>query len=495
MPYHPIQSTQCIYDANVLIEYVNWQGQKWYSQNAKTTSTQQVPIYQDVRSGKNSSPSEVIRVYGIGAYEFTKVKKFVGYEFKQVEKLKWFRDRRGTLRSRTVTYTKRVPSFITVTRSKFIKPALDAPKSSEFYLKPNALFYGRVTNVIEPMANTVFKIEQGVQPLEKSIYRFDLNGPGVYRSPVGNMSLFYGFSEVGQVQESYWGKADLRERALRQLYSKVASDIPDYMTAAAESKELFRTLQTIVKESITLVKKIKRLDYQYFTGKLKAAPENLSAIWLTWVYGVSPVIGDIVDTIDVVKRSDRCWRAFSTHVKDTVRDDHDTTDVYFIGKRNIKIDATERYGIYLDGKLSVDRVWNSQVKWLSAAGTAYELVPFSFMLDWIVNISEYLKSAQILHGQSFFAWYTSLQEAEDIQTGRYGPNPEYPRMTMLSGEMSQYTKRILVSRNPVGNYLPDMPDIKVKKPAMDVLSLDRAINALAILVASTGGLKRPPGMQ
>lgn len=496
MPYFDRQSTSSVSTANLTLEHFSFDGTQFASSNRDILSSTLNPIFSARRTGDNSSIPELIRLYGIGAFTLTKKKKFVGHEFRNVVKRIWYRDRSGNHRFKEVTKAKRFPKFITVTQAKFNKPALDSVKDSKFYLKPNRLVYSQATNVAQPTPMVLIRESYdsalGGYVDQRAIFR--TTGPGRFSSPeYPYLSIQVGNPNFNWI-ETWGGDAELSSDALRRLYSKVASDIPDYMTAAAESRELYRTLKKIVLTSIKLVKDLKRLDLRRLRGYLKSSPQDISSLWLTWVYGIAPVISDISDTLDVVKRSDRTWRSFSTAVTSETTTPSGDYSVNFIGTAKSVIKHIERYGAIIEGRITIDSVYKDQVNWQGVASTAYELVPFSFMLDWIVNIGEYLGGSQIFEDKVYTAWRTSIKLESASQVGYFGLNPDYPFNRAFSAPFSIYQNNCYVSRQPIDE-LPSMPDIKVKKPATDVLSLSRAINALAILVATTDGFKRPPGLR
>jgi hypothetical protein len=496
MPYFTRQSTSGVSTAALTTEHYSFNGTQFASSNSSILSSTNNAIFSAKRAGSNSSIPELIRIYGIGAFTLTKKKKFVGYEFRNVVRRIWYRDRNGNHRFKDVTKTKRFPKFIMFTSARFNKPAIDSQKTSAFYLKPNPLVYSQATNVATPKPMTIVK-EQYTNTLggyvsQRAIFR--TSGPGLFQSPIyPYLSVQVGNPNFNWI-ETWGGDAGLAQDALRRLYSKVASDIPDYLTAAAESRELIRTVKSICFTAIKLVKDLKRLDMKRLKGRLKTSPQDISSLWLTWIYGVAPVISDITDTIDVVKRSDRTWRSFSTAVfRETVTPSTDY-DVNFIGKAQAITKHIERYGAIIEGRITIDSVYRDQVNWQGVISTAYELVPFSFMIDWIANIGEYLGSSQIFEDKVYSAWRTSIKLESASQVGYFGLNPDYPFNRTYSAPFSIYQNNCYVSRQVIPT-LPAMPDIKVKKPATDVLSLSRAINALAILVATTDGLKRPPGLR
>lgn len=494
MPYHPESQFTKKANAKFATNLFLNTGQVFWSNSGTITSTADRPIYSLTRTGTNSSIPELIKVYGKGAVEFRKKKVFVGVEYRSAVKLIWYLTKGGFRRSRKVSFVKKVKVYKTITRAYVIQHGIGKSNETGFFLKPNDLHTRIGVNLCTPSEFSVeYRRWTGSIPggFWDKITKFNVTGPGRFTSTGSeptDIDLRILFDPVPV--DPTVPTIDIDHNALRRFYSKVASEVPDYLTAAAESGELVRTLTNIVKESIKLVKEIKLLDLKRLKGRLHTSPEELSGLWLTWVYGLAPVVEDITKTIDVVKHADRTWRSYSASSSDLTTSTIDPSSVSMAYGASVEHTRTFKYGAIIEGRLTVDRVYRDQVNWQSAVGTVYELIPFSFMLDWIVNISEYLKSAQIFEDKVYHAWKTKVIKRQSKFKGRLDYNPIYPAIFLRTDELEAFSFGLDVERTRIGT-IPDMPDIKVKKPASDVLTVSRAINSLAILLARTDGLKRP----
>lgn len=453
------------------------------------------------RSGKNSTTYDIVRVYGQGALQLTKKWKVIGYTYRNDTTPLWYTDRRGRLRKRRVNKTVRVPIYLQVYKTRVLKPMSEV-KDNRYYLKPTQFSMGHASEVITPPCVDITVKQYGatgmpdklsyegvVQVSKVGTYMhrpYDV--PSSWDIPTGippfNAQFYPG------IDPNSLPFVESNSLALSKLYKKVSSDIPDYLTAAAESRELFRTTKKILLAGLSLARDIKRLDVKRLQGRLDVKPTALYSAWLTWAYGIAPVLSDIQDTIDVVKRSDRYWRTFKASSKVDLPTFRQPSSRHTNGVFEESFTATTKWGVIISGQITVDSIMKDAVKAHRFWATTYELVPFSFMLDWAVDISGYLKSTGVFSDKEYSAWQTVVLEQTQRYTGTLGPDAYRSDLTYESTGFTQEAHSFVVSRNPIKT-IPEMPDIKVKKPVFDMTAIDRAINAFSILVTSTNGLKRP----
>lgn len=150
----------------------------------------------------------------------------------------------------------------------------------------------------------------------------------------------------------------------------------------------------------------KTFDAFFAKGKGKAGDEFAKS-WLEFQFGIKPLLSD-VDTImglinDKVERTRRnTFRVydeaddFSTSISIGQYDvsgfnQHVTTDLSWKAQKIIRFAVTQQY---LDMANERKTDWRRQFDDISAVPiTAWELTPFSFLLDYFVNISDIIQAA------------------------------------------------------------------------------------------------------
>lgn len=436
------------------------------------------------RTGTNSSREDLFRVFGANQWNLVITKRTIGYRTQLEKRKKWYRDKNNRFRFRWETRRNRIPIEVRFARFE-MKPGKRQPRQDEF-LKPNHLFYRVGYSFANPKN---IRIAYDVPTPASSSWRgfVDCIGPGSYTSypTYYGPTIQYGIP-LTNPPTSISPDPELNNEALRKLYNKVHSDLPDYFTAAAESPELISLLKRTAKEGLLLAKEIYRLDVKRLAGRLnsKVSANDLAGVWLSWIYGITPTLNDIDDTLRVLSREERTWRSFSTSVMHrATTDDSSNLSVFIQGTRNSNDTTISRWGVIMEGRMNIARYLMRASHWQVTASTIYQVVPLTFMVDWIADISGYLSACTVLDTLELTSWNTYSAKTEHLISGKFAPNPLYPTFARYwSPEFSAGYLTYAVRRDVYGS-LPDMPDIKVAKPVWDTTSFQRALNAFAILVA------------
>lgn len=420
-------------------------------------------------------------------------------------KFKWF------IRSRKV-YTYR---YITVHRQRSVKVPIrvpiklrirvahyklaegdrsQLPATSRPYLRPNLLTFENYERECYPRTNTSRSIVPLSENGDSFIYEtfregavsasFGFVGPPVPFS-VGVGPFSHDTSRLPPVDDIY-----LSATSLHGLYKKVASDAPSTLTSLAEAPETIKALYEILKDGIKLAKSLRRLDarsaYRTVNAAVKARNDSLSGVsskvWLSWYLAVAPTISDIAEHLSLITREDRAWRKFSKSSTEVTR--HETTYAVEGFASVFQRTTTVKYGVYINGRLTIDQ-FKSKVSGsdnLSAA--LYAVVPFSFIADWIVDVSTYLESAAIFQGLDYDAWKTSCTLEEYVErTHTISSNIPFDQRLYHADtekENKLFTRRFRVDREPIFGELPSMPLIPWKKRIVDEAKINRSLTAAAL---------------
>lgn len=495
MSYHDYRGVQTTPSGTFNLRQYDSSGQSYPSVqvDAHESTLSQYPFFGDYRVGTNSSLADLVRVFGSTVPMVTYHKKKVGNELKYKWRIKRFRDSKGRWHSRQVKVTYFKSVYINVPRVVMPKDRTKLPKDQRFYLKPNKLIYAMNHNIMLPSTIGVrFKID--------GFYGIPGLGFDGFASLTGIGSFFPKLFLAPRIDipgarynnAFHPGASDpqLDMEALNKLYKKAQSELPNYFVAVGESPELLKLIKRIALEGYKLFREIYKLDVKRLAGRLSSnvTAKDLAEIWLTWIYAISPTLSDVADTLDVISREARTWRSYSAASKRIlVEDDTDNLKVFPLAKKSTTL--ISRYGLILEGKLSAEKYLLKAGKWQNIAGTAYELAPGSFMLDWFVDISSYLNSCTIFENLQYCAWKTVSKKLEYNFDGRFRwINPD-DGVTMLQSDKFMTKSLSFAVERTLLNQLPSMPDIKVNKPVFDGSSLQRAINAVSILVANPQFLK------
>lgn len=258
----------------------------------------------------------------------------------------------------------------------------------------------------------------------------------------------------------------------------------------AESGETLNTMRSIAFRGLSLAKDLYRLNFkglrkQYSDINLK----NTADIWLEWVYGITPVVSDIKKIIEVASRESRVWRTYSAGVE--LKAPKWAFQPFLDGKSVEEYKAFLRYGVTLQGEMTLLRYLERTRSWEQAAGTIYELIPFSFMLDWLVDISGYLNSCNVIGGNFLNGWQSIGLVQQAHYTGQpykvTSPDPDQAfSVEIASPPLSGIRRNVQFSRKILSE-LPPMPKpiLPTSDNLLEGVTFQRAVNALAVLVSRT----------
>lgn len=196
--------------------------------------------------------------------------------------------------------------------------------------------------------------------------------------------------------EDYVNQRDIDvavNEACKEVVTSLTSSF-DFLTAMAEAKETMETILLLLKAVRSPLKTLfKAVKGRSGSNKLANIHKTATNAWMLYRYGVMPIMYQIQDAVNLLKdlkhkfytcRATRTL-AFKTHVpaklpEAPLRTDEITVCYYTKKQTTIKITAT--------GKAFFENVFQrfiDQVT-INPALTLWELIPFSFVVDWFVDV-------------------------------------------------------------------------------------------------------------
>lgn len=274
-----------------------------------------------------------------------------------------------------------------------------------------------------------------------------------------------------------WDRTPLYNRALEKLNAKVRGDL-DLSIDLAEAGTTGRMIRGIT-EVVRFAK----------SGRWKST-KTLADGWLQWQYGWKPLFSDIYDACD---DGQRVARKALTHVKASVKhpiwaDYRSVTSVKSAPQHPMRVQGTGvqacTIAVWLEprtGSWDIGQ-WSS----LNPVSIGWELIPYSFVVDWFVDVGSWLRNLEtaFLYGTIFKSGYVSelyaydgkqfaLNNSNGYVLGSGGPYPE-TWMKIVHAEAS--TRRRSFRRTVLTSYpFPRKPTFKVD------LGSQRLFSAAALL--------------
>lgn len=189
--------------------------------------------------------------------------------------------------------------------------------------------------------------------------------------------------------------------------------------------------------------------------------------WLSLQYGWLPLVSDMYSAAELVSNQLYEPRRFSRTSRKSITRYLVSTD----GFRDI--DQFHRYGVQLIAYYSEGQNQYSlaQSGVLNPENLAWELLPWSFVVDWALPVGDYLEArafAQRVQGQ----FVQTIFEWKDSRNRRGHPG------TLWKVEGTAKRTEVSVTRTLPATLVAKLPQIK---PFSQVISWRRAANALALL--------------
>lgn len=197
-----------------------------------------------------------------------------------------------------------------------------------------------------------------------------------------------------------------------------------------------------------------------------SSPKGLASAWLEARYGWRQLLFDIEDITKLLSSLDQSF----TRYKETCQSSHHWTESYQYDRSNTyedrTVSVTDTIQIGLRGRVIAD-ISPPKVG-LNPITTAWEIVPMSFVIDWVINVGQFLEAC------SFLALSTSHTAAggyevnvsrEMLLTASAKSSSYYTTDTTQSGESTA----ILQCRIPQS--VPTLPLLKLRLSELKVMDL------------------------
>jgi hypothetical protein len=320
-------------------------------------------------------------------------------------------------------------------------------------------------------------------------------------------SVLYSLTSITSRANTYFsGIAQAAEWEIDAAHTSVSAalseGIANSLVSIAEGPKtiaMIRKAANLLRHPITTARKllkISRKAYQDQPGARKQVLDLANQMWLEGRYGWRPFVGDVVNHIEALRSGERPLRysARRTVPGETLEPDiyigKYATSTYFWFNKTDKVKAVYKCRVGQTVDYSVDlKTGAVQFGAYDPIGTAWDLVPFSFVVDWFINLGDVLKSFQIfLMADERIGWTMYEKQLEilhefvlnreiKIVPGKYGP-------VVWSVNPSSYADNFTETctwktREPYTDFLPSFGF----GSGMDVL---KAVDAIALLRAVFG---------
>lgn len=297
---------------------------------------------------------------------------------------------------------------------------------------------------------------------------------------------------VGNVGTSYigpvWDRDYIYNLALNKLNDKVRGGL-DLGLSLAESGQTIRMLNAYERftswneDRLRLIQRNLRRKYQ--------DTRRLASMWLEWQYGIRPLISDIYaahdEAVRVVLNEIKTFKA--GHTVPLSAFDGSDSSLGFSAKYHTEVQGKQGCMFSLAYEIPSSRFDLQRWSSLNPVSFAWELTTLSFVVDWFVDVSGYLRNLEtaLLSQARFKTGFTTELHAYTSTARMSGRNVQYDYA--YTGSVAMYRERVRFERKVLSSYpLPRVPSFHAK------LGVERLLSAASLLAALglPKGTYRPP---
>lgn len=322
---------------------------------------------------------------------------------------------------------------------------------------------------------------------DKVVWRFPLyttrvpGAGGSYTISDNSYSFSTGSPLIGPFTSGMEG------RAINGALEKLKNQHVNLCLAFAERKKtigLFNDLAAEVKASND---RFKQKHRSVWNGMRNALPgvRALPRIWLAYQYGFKPLVSDVTGSLIKLNEMEQLPRPYWFTVKKTIRQQDTVEDrslMFYNGNPSYPVVASR----FTDEICHVSLTYSMRFDPLASLASlgiinpfslAYELLPYSFVLDWALPVGNYLNLLDADAGWDF--QYGSVGRLKKVEIdGMYAELP--PDVQILGGNASEMRHRL----DSFSRYTLTSSPWPVFPEFENPLSKTHVANAIALLVSS-----------
>lgn len=295
-------------------------------------------------------------------------------------------------------------------------------------------------------------------------------------------------------------RKQLNQESLFKCYTKVADDYPNVAMMIAELPQSVKMVSSILNKGMKLIRKLKKSQLHHSNDNDVDRQKSMADAWLMWTYGVNPILGDLEKTIALESTKYKFNRSYTASAEAEVMKNSvmKTVSGAIVCEHDMTYSVSSRKGITVaveqDSSVRAYKQMLDLLGFGAPAGTAYEMLPLSFVVDWAVPIGDYLNSRDILRNYTVRAHWTTNVIRERVfskysldnkrLTSLLRTKPTYIGFKTVSSSFApSYVlyERVYVKREVPTGPLPEMPDPFVMVNRLG-LSIQRQVSALALMV-------------
>lgn len=244
---------------------------------------------------------------------------------------------------------------------------------------------------------------------------------------------------------------NLQALAATAALGGVDSPVLQGLVSIAELRETIGYLRDPAESFVTLCKKARRAKVRNYRYNALTVSDYISSQWLSYRYAMRPIIADFQNGVEALVTSrnpvpDRkTSRGFASD-SDSYESSYASGDYDYVIKTTKERQV--RAGV-LYATLGTYDAFGVNLAQLPSAG--YELIPFSFVVDWFANIGTYVSAISPKYGTQQLASWTTTTETTNIHWQGTRSRIAAPRYIRYTSPLTITENVTTVHRTPGAN--------------------------------------------
>lgn len=278
---------------------------------------------------------------------------------------------------------------------------------------------------------------------------------------------------LGQTSSMVGLGSTVQDDAVTQAFANI--DVSEMMALAtvAESGKSVQSMCAILRKVFKIARNVRKLQFMELAGELK--PKEVAERWMEARYALRPLIYDVKGLALALEKNRgyarRTFRGYAEESEtaiDTWTKHQHTNYVYSDCPRTIVKTVSARAGVLCDVSITDITAFGLDL-WIE---TAWELVPFSFIIDWFVSVGDWIAAHTPNAGVTQRASWVTLktETTRTVNSGSYyfdlSATP-YESVSLSYGKASRELKETVLTRS-INPQIATFPVIGLK---LDVFKL------------------------
>lgn len=268
----------------------------------------------------------------------------------------------------------------------------------------------------------------------------------------------------------------LSDIAITEAYSRIDFSEAALLATLGELPETISGLISIFKRSIKIFRAIRKFDIKALLGEI--SPKELADRYMEYRYGIRPLLYDVKSILSAYNSTQKKFDRYTFRGKASASAQAGPTEFTYYANSvfaykayaSVKREVTARAGCLTHlHALSKLNVWGLD----QPIETLWELLPYSFVIDWFFNIGKTIASFTPEAGCEILASYVTMEDITSwsISGGHVTAVPGSGYTYATTTYSPEYSKVSRIKARTPNPSRPILPSFDVRLDSLKLLDL------------------------